>query len=330
MRAVRAAKTSPTAARANWPSGACSSPSGTSRTRSRSRANCRSTPRAICSRRAARPRPSPGSSRRATFRTMCTGRRSGRPGDGCAAALDAERYLTEHAEEPGLTADLASEPPPGRWWPPLENLRPDPVLFARQRRGEALPRRENRLSPRPHGRPARPRSSRASETAHARRRPDAGLHDPFAARLAHLALPGADQSGRGRTHPRRRAARHHRIGRPLPDRLEGAGFRRGAGHPGGRILPFALSRGVFPQHGSKFFGRDGDARWSWTSRGATCARFTAGSRVRSCRARRWARCWRTGACTTWPPSISASIPPSSIPATVPRIPPAPNSSCRRA
>ena len=30
-------------------------------------------------------------------------------GDGCAAALDAERYLTEHAEEPG--AELAPIPP---------------------------------------------------------------------------------------------------------------------------------------------------------------------------------------------------------------------------
>ena len=33
-------------------------------------------------------------------------------GDGCAAALDAERYLTEYNEEPGaFPPDLASEPP---------------------------------------------------------------------------------------------------------------------------------------------------------------------------------------------------------------------------
>ena len=35
-------------------------------------------------------------------------------GDGCAAALDAERYLTEFNEEPGaFPPDMASEPPPG-------------------------------------------------------------------------------------------------------------------------------------------------------------------------------------------------------------------------
>ena len=59
----------------------------------------------------------------------------------------------------------------------------------------------------------------------------------------------AHQPGGRRAHPRSRATRHHRVRRPLPDRLEGAGLGRGVGHPGGGILPFALSGSVLSQHG---------------------------------------------------------------------------------
>ncbi len=134
-----------------------------------------------------------------------------------------------------------------------EGLRPHAVLLSRQWRGPQIHRAEGGVHSPPSARlPARARRSRQ---AHGVRRDDVARVYTIESRWCRA--PRVIASCSSSISSRRcwkGTARHHRVRRSLPARLEGHRIRRRPRYPGHRLLSLALSRGLHP-FGGKVFGK---------------------------------------------------------------------------
>src|SRR5262245_6843130 len=125
-----------------------------------------------------------------------------------------------------------------------EDLRPYSVLFAGERRREAVSSREDRLH-----RQARDTLSTRShcswrEDETESKRALACLHDSFSSCIADGAIPRTVESSRSRRNPGTGTAGCDRVSRSLSARLESIKGRAHAACAGSGILSLALSRSV--------------------------------------------------------------------------------------